>query len=188
MFKLRSRVVLAASSEDLIVLQSSPGRRVLYGAIGLLLLIAMAMSVDWQADFNREMIVGTIIYLALTLTSIGVAAFGRSVRFDRSTGEISFIRAIAGVRVGESSMPLSDVRSVTIQGVQFLKESEQPQPGLLNTRFRNYVQRRNNYYKLYLDTDNSRRFLEDSTELADLDAAASRIAEFLGVELKRETV
>ena len=78
------------------------------------------------------------------------------------------------------------MQAVVIRGLQFLKESEQPQPGLLNTRFRGYINRRNVYFKLFLDFAESRRLLEDSTDLADLEAAAGQIAGFLNVEYRRE--
>ncbi len=186
MFRLRSRIAISHPSESRLVLHSSPGRRVLFGFVGGLLLVAFFLSVDWQSDFAGSMVAGTIFYFALTATCLGVAAWSSSILIDLEHDEISFTKSIVGIEVRRDRIGASAVQTVTIQGIRFLKESERPQPGLLNTRFRNYVERRNNYYKLYLDLGERRQFVEDSTDLADLDTAATEIARFLQVTLRRE--
>jgi len=188
MFRIRSRIALSRPSESRLVLRSNPGRRVLFGIIGGLLLVALFLSVDWQADFEGSMVAGTIFYFVLTATCVGVAAWGSSILFDSENDEISFTKSILGIEVRRECIGASAVQAVTIEGVRFLKDSERPQPGLLNTRFRNYVERRNNYYKLFLDLGERRQFVEDSTDLTDLDAAATEIARFLQVSLRREEI
>jgi hypothetical protein len=188
MFRVRSRITITHPSETTLVLRSNPGRRVLFGIVGALLLLAFVLSVDWQADFERGSLVGTIFYFVLTTTCLVVAAWGSSVLFDSDKKEIIFTRTIVGIAVRRDRQETTAVQAVTVVGVRFLKESERPQPGLLNTRFRNYIDRRNNYYKLYLDLGERRRFLEDSTDLTDLDAAANEISQFLHVTLRREEV
>jgi hypothetical protein len=148
--------------------------------------IAFATSIDFQSDFERSALAGTIFYGFITLICLSVAAWGSAVRFDGAEKLIRFERRFAGIRVGSEETPAASVRAVILQGVKFLKDSEQPQPGLLNTRFRSYVARRNVYYKLYLEFEEKRRILEDSTDIADLEAAGTRIAQFLGVDYRRE--
>ena len=188
MFRLRSRIVLSHPGDSRLVVRSSPGRRVLFGLVGGVLLAAFFLSVDWQSDFEGGMVAGTIFYFVLTATCVGVAAWGSSILFDTENDEISFAKSIFGIEVQRVCIGASAVQAVTIQGVRFLKDSERPQPGLLNRRFRNYVERRNNYYKLYLDLGERLQFVEDSTDLTDLDAAATEIARFLQVTLRREEI
>jgi hypothetical protein len=170
------------------VLRSNPGRRVLFGVIGVLLSVSFFLSVDWQTDFGRGSLLGTAFFVGLTVICLAAAAWGSSVLFDSTGNEVSFTKTIAGITVRQDRIDAGAVHAVTVEGLRFLKESERSQPGLLNTRFRNYVDRRNNYYKLYLDLGESRRFIEDSTDLSDLDAAANEISQFLRVTLRREQI
>lgn len=188
MFQLRSRISVSHPTESRLVLRSNPGRRVLFGFIGGVLLVAFSLSVDWQSDFGGGMAAGTVFYFVLTATCVGVAAWGSSIFFDSESDEISFTKSLAGIEVHRDRIGASAVKAVTIQGIRFLKDSERPQPGLLNNRFRTYIERRNNYYKLYLDMGEERKFVEDSTDVTDLDAAAAEIAGFLHVTLRREEI
>lgn len=188
MLRVRSRIALTQPSETRLVLRNNPRRRIMFAVVAALLLLAFFLGVDWQSDFQGPIAVGTVFYFVLTTTCLAVAAWGTSVSFDSRFGSIDFSRRIAGIEITHDRVTVSDVEAVTIQGVRFLNESEQPRPGLLNTRFRTYVERRNNYYKLYLDLSDRRQFLEDSSELGDLDAVAERIAGFLSVPFRREHV
>ena len=188
MFRLRSRIAISHPSESRLVLRNNPGRRVLFGFIGGLLLVAFFLSVDWQTDFEGGMVAGTIFYFVLTAICVGVAVWSSSILFDSENDEINFTKSIFGIEIRRDRVGASAVQAVTIQGVRFLKDSERPQPGLLNTRFRNYVERRNNYYKLYLDLGERLQFVEDSTDLTDLDAIATEMARFLQVTLRREEI
>jgi hypothetical protein len=188
MFRLRSRLTVAQPSEARIVLRSNPTRRILFGIVGALLIVAFVIGVDWQEDFQSGSVAGSIIYFFLTATCVGVAAWGNSVHFDNDRGTVAFVKSVFGIEVRKEQMPASEVDAVTIQGIQFLKESERPQAGLLNSRFRAYLDKRNTYYKLFLDFGEKRRFVEDSTELADLEGAATAISRHLDVSYKREDI
>jgi hypothetical protein len=170
------------------MLRSSPGRRVMFGVIGAVLLVSFFLSVDWQTDFGGGSIGGTLFFFALTAICLAVAAWGSSIHFDATEKAVTFTKTLAGIQVRRDRIETKTVRAVTVEGLKFLKDSERPQPGILNTRFRSYVDRRNNYYKLYLDLGERRQFLEDSTDLSDLDAAAHEISQFLQVTLRREEI
>jgi len=108
----------------------------MFGIVGGLLLLAFFVSVDWQSDFDRGSLVGTIFYFVITATCVAVAAWGSSVFFDKGGCDVSFIKSIFGLEVQRDRVEARAVQAVTIQGVRFLKDSERPQPGLLNTRSR----------------------------------------------------
>lgn len=186
MFRLRSRVSLAQPAPHQLLLRTNPIRRVLFGAVAVFLVVAFFVSYDFGAGFERGMIAGTVFYAILTITCILVAGRGSSVLFDTQADELVIEAKLFGLSVSRQSMSTKDIRGVVIQGIRFLKDSEQPQPGLLNSRFRGYIARRNVYYKLYLDLAESRRLLEDSTDLPDLEATAGRIAGFLNTDYRHE--
>jgi len=156
--------------------------------MGAFLLVAFFMGVDWQVDFTRASIVGTMFYSVLTLICLGVAFVSRSVEFFPSETVIVTRRTVLGIEFQRDELDLKSVKSVTMQGVQFLKEAERPQPGLLNTRYRSFVSRRNNYFKLYLDIGERRQFIEDSTDKAELETAGATIAAFLNVPFRQEEI
>ncbi|MFW6288924.1 MAG: hypothetical protein ACOC2Q_03995 [Spirochaetota bacterium] len=179
---------MSQHDHDRLVVQSNVGRRALFGGIALLLLVSFVVGVDFERDFADGMITGTVFYFAITAICAVVAGWNSIVLFDRAQGRVEFIRKLFGIRLGSSSLELGDIRAVVLRGLRFLRESEQPQPGMLNQRFRGYVERRNVYYKLHLETDETLHFVEDSTDLTDLESAAQGIADFLGVTYRREEI
>jgi len=188
MFRLRSRISVSLRDEDCLAVQSNVGRRILFGGIALLLFVSFIVGVDLERDFADGMVAGTIFNFSITAVCTVVAGWNSIVLFDRSRGRVEFIRKLFGIRLGSSSLELGEIRAVVLRGLRFLRESEQPQPGMLNQRFRGYVERRNVYYKLHLETAETFHFVEDSTDLTDLEAAAQGIADFLGVTYRREEI
>lgn len=188
MLRLRSRISVSRQDEDRLAVQSNLGRRLLFGGIALLLFVSFLVGVDLERDFADGMIAGTVFYFAITAVCTAVAGWNSIVVFDRSRGKAEFMRKLFGIRLGSSSLELGEIRAVVVRGLRFLRDSEQPQPGMLNQRFRGYVERRNVYYKLHLETSETFHFVEDSTDLTDLEAAAEGIAGFLGVTYRREEI
>jgi hypothetical protein len=161
----------------------------MFGFIAAVLLLAFLVGVDWGSDFRAGMTAGSVFYFALTAVAALVAAWGNSIVMRRGgRGEIRFVTAIFGIPIRVKTMAVADVRTVTLQGVRFLKESEQPRPGLGVSRFSSYMAKRNTYYKLFFDTDQGRTFIEDSTDASELEDAATRISGFLGVDFRKEDI
>lgn len=186
MLRIRSRISVIQPDDDRFVVRANPTRRLLFGAIGALLLLAFFVGVDLQTDFERSSLLGTLFYSLLTLTCIAVAIVGRSITFSHAQSRALMRRTVAGIEIQRREVDLARVESVTLQSVRFLKESERPQAGVLNARYRNFVARRNSYFKLYLDLPDRREFLEDSTDQGELDQAGSALAEFVGVPFHHE--
>ncbi|MFW5744757.1 MAG: hypothetical protein ACOCWX_02330, partial [Spirochaetota bacterium] len=99
-----------------------------------------------------------------------------------------FIRKLFGIRFASSSMTLSAITAVVIQGARLLREQEKPRSTMLSSRLRGHVERRNAYYKLMLETAEKLHFVEDSTDLSDLESVATSMAEFLGVSYRHEEI
>jgi hypothetical protein len=185
MLRVRSRISLSQPVESRLVVRSNLGRRVLFGIIGVVLLVSFFVG---SAGGGEPMIGGTIFYFVITLISVAVAGWNSQVTFDRDAGDAVFSKSIFGIRLREDSVALASVTTVILQSLQFLKQSEQPQPTMLNSRFRGYMSRRNTYYRLFLETADEKLLIEDSSELEDLDRSANLIAAFLNVTYRREEI
>ncbi|MFW5741896.1 MAG: hypothetical protein ACOC2D_01360, partial [Spirochaetota bacterium] len=99
-----------------------------------------------------------------------------------------FIRKLFGIRFASSSMTLSSITAVVIQGAKLLRDQDKPRSAMLGSRLSGQVERRNVYYKLMLETAEKLHFVEDSTDLSDLESAAASMAEFLGVSYRHEEI
>lgn len=188
MLRQRSRVSISRPDEGQLIVRSNIARRVLFGAIGALLIVSFLVSADWEGRVADGMIAGTIFYFAVVLICLSVAGWNSVMALNRHDGNAHFIRRFFGITLGHGTLDLSRITAVVIQGLKFLRESEQPQSGLLGSRFRGYMERRNVYYKLHLETDEKLHFVEDSTDVEDLEAAAREMADFLGVTYRREEI
>lgn len=187
MLRLRSRISVSQPDDQTIAVQSFLGRRILFGAIGALLLISFFVSVDWQGDFEDGMVAGTIFYFSVLAICLAVAGWNSMLVLSRSKDEARFIKKLFGIPLASASLPLHEITAVVIQGATLLKESERP-TSMIATRLQRAAQQRNVYYKLYLETADKLHFVEDSTDLTDLEGAARGIAEFLGVTFRREEI
>lgn len=188
MIRLRSRIALARPDEHRLLIQSNVARRLLFGAIAAVLVLSFIVSSDWGRAQEDGMIAGTIFYFVITAICLAVAGWNSMMILDRSHGEAYFIRKLFGIRFASSSMPLSEISSVVVQGAKLLREQEKPRATMLSNRLRGHVERRNVYYKLMLETAEKLHFVEDSTDLSELQSAATAMAEFLGVSYRHEEI
>ncbi|MFW6288250.1 MAG: hypothetical protein ACOC2Q_00550 [Spirochaetota bacterium] len=188
MIRLRSRIAYSRPDEHRLLVQSNVARRLLFGGIAAILLISFFVSSDWGSVHEDGMIAGTIFYFVITAICLTVAGWNSMMLLDRSRGEAYFIRKLFGIRFASSSMTLSAITAVVIQGARLLREQEKPRSTMLSSRLRGHVERRNAYYKLMLETAEKLHFVEDSTDLSDLESVATSMAEFLGVSYRHEEI
>ncbi len=188
MIRLRSRIAYSRPDEHRLLVQSNVARRLLFGGIAAILLISFFVSSDWGTVQEDGMVGGTIFYFVITAICLVVAGWNSMMMLDRSRGEADFIRKLFGIRLASSSMTLSSITAVVIQGAKLLREQEKPRSSMLSTRLRGHVERRNVYYKLMLETAEKLHFVEDSTDLSDLESVATSMAEFLGVSYRHEEI
>ena len=187
MTRLRSRLVAKHLSKEQLVIQSNPGRRIMFGAIGGILILAFVIGIDWQSDSGRQLVTGLIFYFSLTAVTIAVAAWNKSVIVDTgSAHEIRFVNTLFRLPVRRSRIGLDEITGVTLQAVKLLGRPERPRPALGNSMFGSYFSRRGSYYKLYLDTNQSRQFVEDSTDAGELETIGAEMARFIGVSFAKE--
>lgn len=185
MIRLRSRIAVSQPSDDTLVVQSNRSRRILFGSIGTVLLISFFVGFEPDAE-TSGMVAGTVFFFAVTAVCLAVAGWNSLMILDRSTRRASFVRRLFGIPLSRSEMELASVAAVVVQGARLLRDEEKPRATLISSRFRQHVERRNVYYKLMLETQEKLHFVEDSTDLSDLESVAQGIAEFLGVSYRHE--
>ncbi len=186
MFRLKSRITAVRTGESTLVIRTSNGRRVLFGVTAAFLVVAFFVGVDWELDFVDGLPAGMVFFFGVLAICTGVAGWKSSVAIDSAARTVRFRKQLFGIGVQEQAFSVDDVSGVVLQGIRFLKDSERPQPGLLNNRMRDTIARRNVYYKLFLETSQKRHLIEDSTDADDLDSAAQSIAAFLNLPVKHE--
>ena len=189
MIRIRSHVALKQRSGTELEVRSNPTRRVLFGVVAILLVLAVVIGADWDNDFGRDHLVGNIFFFLLTGAAAVIAGWSSSMIVDvgeRNT--IRFAGTLFGIPIRVDTMDPRTVKAVVLQGVKLLRESETPRVGLGSPRLAGYLARRTTYYKLYLETNEARRLVEDSTDLSELDAIGVAVARLLDVEYRKEDV
>jgi hypothetical protein len=159
-----------------------------FALISAVLIIAFLVGVDWQRDFGEEFSGGIVFYFALTAVCLAVAGWNSVLLIDRSDHRARFSKRLFGLPLHQQTVELAGRVHVLILSASFLKGREMPQPGALTNRFRNYAEKRNVYYKLFIVVDDQRYFVEDSTDTDELEHAAVAMSEFLGIEFRKEEI
>lgn len=173
-------------NDQSLVVQINWGRRALYGAIGVLLVLAFVVSYDSQTD--QGSVVGLVFYALLTIAAVGVAAWNSRTVFVRDRSTVQTQKRLFGIVLKSEEIDAQRINGVTLQAIRLLRTQEIPQQGLLNSRFRGFASRRSQYFKLFLEIGERRVMLEDSSYRDELEAVATSIAEYLNVPLQNEEV
>lgn len=186
MLRVRSRISVSHRSDNVLVVQVTPTRRIVFGLLGALLLLAFFVSVDWQEDLSGRLIAGSIFYFSMTAICLGVSAWNNLRTLDRATSRIRIEKRLFGVVLRGETIDRVALESVTVQSIRLLKESEKPRDRMLSRPLRGYMDRRTAYHKLFLDMGEQRLLIEDSSDLAELDTIGQGIADFYDVTYRRE--
>ena len=188
MLRVRSRLSVSHRSDDVLAVQISIVRRLIFGAIAVLLLASFVVSVDFEQDFQSNLIAGLIFYFSITAVCVGIAGWNSVKLLDRRQREIRYESRLFGIPLKRKILSEVTVEAVTVQTVKLIRESEKPREGMFGRPLRGYLEKRGSYHKLYLDTAERRLILEDSTEITDLQQIGQGLAEFYRVAYKVEEV
>lgn len=189
MFTPRSRFTLRQLSEDVLVMKTNPARRLLFAALALLLFVAFLAGFDSASDLSGGRIGGTIFYAVLFLICVVVAVWETRFLFDADDRRFRFERRLLGFQVKGGEQVLEEGSAVVVQQVRLIRESEQPErKTIFSGRFRNYASRRNSIGKLVLETPEHTHFLDDSSNVSELEEIGRGIAEFLSVPYRKEDI
>ncbi|MFP4483771.1 MAG: hypothetical protein ACLFO1_02845 [Spirochaetaceae bacterium] len=188
MIPVRNRYV-AAGDRDVFVLRSNPARRLLFLGIAALLGVGFVLGFDWSDGFSGESIGGTIFYFVLVVVSLLVASWNQETIFSRPDGTVLFRKRLLLAKIQEDQISLEDITGVLLQTVRLIKGRVDHDRDLQRSGvFSQLVQRRNTFFRLFLETDRGKLLIEDSADVRDLSNLATSISRFLGVQYRTEDV
>jgi hypothetical protein len=175
------------SREELVV-QSNPTRRIMFGAIGAILVVAFVLGIDWRSESERQLITGLVFYFSLVAVSVAVAGWNKSLIVDSgSSKEVRFVNTLFGLPVRRSRIGIDEIEAVTLQRVKLLGgKPNTARPALGSSPFGGIFSRRGSYFKLSLELAETRHFLEDSTDGSELEAIGTEMARAIGVDFRTE--
>jgi len=188
LISVRNRYV-ARGDEDTFVLRSNPARRLLFLAVAVLLLGGFILGFDWQEGLSGTNIGGTIFYFILVLVSLGVASWQQETVFSRRDKLVRFRKQLLLKRLQDDELPFSQVTGVVFQTVRLIKGRADHVRDLQRSGvFSQMMQRRNTFFRLFLETDKGKLLLEDSSDPGDLSDMGTSVSQFLGVSFKTEEI
>lgn len=188
MIPVRNRYI-ARGDQEVFVLRSNPARRLLFLGIAVLLLVGFVLGFDWERGFSAEAVGGTIFYFVLVFVSLLVASWNQETIFSRRDGEVRFRKRLLLMRLQEDRVPLADITGVLVQTVRLIKgRVDHDRDFQRGGVFSQIVQRRNTFFRLFLETDRGKLLIEDSADVRDLSNLATSISEFLGVQYRTEDI
>lgn len=185
MLRMRSRIAATLRDDQRLAVQINIWRRVLYGSIAALLVVAFAISYDGSSEQTGS-VAGMVFYAVLTLSSALVAGWNHRTLIGAE--RVQTTRSIFGIPLGASSYERARIDGVTLQTIALVKSQEIPTQGLFNSRLRGFASRRGRYFKLFLEIDGRRQLLEDSSYQEELESVGTAIAHYLDMPLQREEV
>jgi hypothetical protein len=180
---------VARGDEETLVLRSNPARRLLFLAIAVLLIVGFVLGFDWGEGFSGTNVGGSIFYFLLVVVSLGVASWRQETVFARREKVVRFRKHLLLMRLQDDEVPLSSITAVILQTVRLIKGREDHvrdfQRGGV---FSQMMQRRNTFFRLFLETEKGKLLVEDSSDPGDLSELGTSISQFLGITYRTEEI
>ena len=164
---------------DVVVLHRSKGRRILYGVIATMLVLAAAFGLSLPGAFEDISPVGVFFFLILLLASLGVALYDHRIVFDRANALVVESSMLALLEVQRREWELASLKAIVLQTVNLMKAEHG------TTHGRGGLLRRNaRLYRLGIETSEHLKFVEDSSDEGELAHIGQGLAEFAGVDYR----
>ena len=183
MIRVRSRLEARQAGEHAVMVHVHPRRRILYGAMALLLGVAALFGFAGGDGFQSAPPVGIVLFSFMLLSCVAVAAYDRRTVFDKQSRSVKMAKLFAGFAFSSQTVPLDDVRAVVLQIVRLLRRSELPPSGRLGG---SRAAQRGRLFRLGVETTNGIVFLEDSADQGELETIGQGVAEFIGIDYRVE--
>jgi hypothetical protein len=188
MTPLRAHSRLSVQGEKLIVLSSSSSRRIIFFVLFVVFTFGMIAGFDPAIDLAGSRLLGTIGYMAVLLVLLGVSAWSKTTRFDAAAGVISTVSTLFGVTLKRGAdLQFSQLRALVLQHVQLLKDRDIPfKRSGSGSAINGIFEPRSQLFRLFLDLDDERIRLEESSYREEMETQGKFLADFLGIPLKTE--
>lgn len=186
MLSVRSRITIVRPTSELLVLKTSPWRRILFAIIAVVLLVGLIAGAT-AADFAPPRLGGTIFYFCLLAICLTVAGWDRRIWFDRGDAGIprSSVRLFF-IPAGGRALSTARPECVVVQHLKLIRSEELGHGNPVSRRVSSYILRRSSMFKLMLETEERSITLEDSSDRTEMERAGEAIADFLSVPYRFE--
>ncbi len=187
MTPLRPSKRLKSPSDTTMVLETNLASRLVYGALFIVLLVALATNVDASRDFTGNRLIGTVVFLVIMVGLLGVCLSVWRMVADRESGVIVIQRVLVVMAIRQRQIEMDRVQSLLLRRAVVIKGSG-PSGRVADSlhggsslfgRGRRIRQRE--FVSLHLVTDEGELTLDSATDPAPLRDTGTRLAEFLGV-------
>ncbi len=189
MLSLRSRYSLKQQSPQRLLLRTNPVRRGLFFFIALLLLVSFFVGFDPARDLKPPRLGGSVFYFVLIAVSLGTGLWEKRFVFDKEMMEIRIQVRLGTLSLGgPEPFGLTAVKAVILQQVRLIPEGVTRKKDGAKTWTGNLLDRKKMYYKLYLQLENKRLLLEETSSAEELEEIGKTVAVFLGAKFEYEEV
>jgi len=184
--------------QDRIAVTTSSRRRIIYGLIALVLIVAAAAGFDPAVDFSRDRLLGTIFIFLLFAGSLFIAGYRRTFLFDKTAGYLTYHNCFFFINLKTAALltELSLISRIQFTDIQLLRGAlDTHAPGRENHssegrggrigRFR-IMEHRAHLYQLFVETREKKILIQESTYPDDLENSAGILSKFLGIPVNRQ--
>ena len=152
-----------------------------------LLAAGLVFGLDAVRDLSGSRLLWTIGYIFSEIVLLILSGWSRSIVFDGRAGEITAVKTFFGIVLSrELTTTLESVNRLVLQEVELVKDRDMPFRRI--ERVGGILEVRSRLYRLFLDYGDGRLKLEEGNYREELEGMGIAIAQFLGAELRHESL
>lgn len=180
---LNTRFILRHREDNSLILSLNPTRRLVFGVIAVVLLVAFFATVDYERDFSAEHFFSTLVYFVLVSVCIILAGWENRKVFEQSSGGLVFERRVFFLMISREFVHFDEIQEVVLSRVELsrvdgeLARSERQRGTIPAQMLRRDIE----LYRLTVGTEQRRYRLEESSVRDELDEVGRQISQYMEV-------
>jgi hypothetical protein len=180
---LKTRLVLRHRDDNSLVLSLNPTRRLVFGIVSVVLLIAFFVAVDYERDFSADHFFSSLVYFALVSVCIILAGWENRKVFEQNDGGLVFERRVYLFMVSREFVSFDDIQEVVLSRVELSRADGEPtrsdrQRGTVPAQM---LKRDIELYRLTVGTEQRRYRLEESSVREELEDVGRLVSQYMEV-------
>ncbi|TVR91074.1 MAG: hypothetical protein EA428_06775 [Spirochaetaceae bacterium] len=183
MQSLNTRLVLRHREDNSLVLSPNPTRRLVFGVVAVVLLLAFFAAVDYERDFSAEHFFSTLVYFTLVSGCIILAGWENRKVFEQHDAGLVFERRVFFLMISREFVPFDEIQEVVLSRVELSKVEGQPtrserHSGAVSAQM---LKRDIELYRLTVGTEQRRYRLEESAVREELEEVGRLVSQYMEV-------
>jgi len=183
MQSLNTRLVLRHREDNSLILSLNPTRRLVFGVVAAVLLVAFFAAVDYERDFSADHFFSTLVYFALVSVCIILAGWENRKVFEQNAGALVFERRVFFFMISREFVNFNDIQEVVLSRVELSRFDGEPtrserQRGTVPAQM---LKRDIELYRLTVGTEQRRYRLEESSVRDELEEVGRLISQYMEV-------